>query len=239
MLEPHAAAGIALAVAAATVGGLCSFVVRRKPHGVRSEKELVAALGSPLVAARPLAIAPLAEQLAAHWFRRGRPVLAVVSAEEGGARARVAAELARAFAGAGERTLLIDADFRSPALHRAFGLENRAGLAAFLEGQALVVAHCAHNLSVLVAGRSPAEPLELLSRACLRDFLAAAASRYSVVLVNTAPAVRGPDLQLPAAFAGGALVVTRFRAAVQPLERLRELLSFCRARVVGAVLSST
>ena len=238
MLEPHAAAGIALAVAAETVGGLCSFVVRRT-HGVRSEEELVAALGSPLVAARPLAIAPLAEQLAAHWFRRGRPVLAVVSAEEGGARARVAAELARAFAGAGERTLLIDADFRSPALHRAFGLENRAGLAAFLEGQALVVAHCAHNLSVLVAGRSPAEPLELLSRACLRDFLAAAASRYSVVLVNTAPAARGPDLQLPAAFAGGALVVTRFRAAVPPLERLRQLLSFCRARVVGAVLSPT
>jgi hypothetical protein len=65
MLEPHAAAGIALAVAAATVGGLCSFVVRRNPHGVRSEKELIAALGSPLVAARPLAIEPLAEQLAA------------------------------------------------------------------------------------------------------------------------------------------------------------------------------
>ena len=63
MLEPHAAAGIALAVAAATVGGLCSFVVRRRPHG--AEKELVAAIGSPLVAARPLAIQPLAEQLAA------------------------------------------------------------------------------------------------------------------------------------------------------------------------------
>ena len=150
MLEPHAAAGIALAVAAATVGGLCSFVVRRS-HGVRSEKELIAALGSHLVAARPLALETLAEQLAAHWFRRGRPVLAVV--------------------GAGERTLVIDADFRSPALHRAFGVENRAGLAAFLEGQALVV--------------------------------------------------------------------TRFRAAVQPLERLREVLSFCRARVVGAVLSPT
>jgi hypothetical protein len=43
MLEPHAAAGIALAAAAATVGGLCSAVVRRKPHGVRSEKELIAA----------------------------------------------------------------------------------------------------------------------------------------------------------------------------------------------------
>ena len=239
MLEPHAAAGIALAVAAATVGGLCSYLVRRTAHGVRSESELVAALGSPLVAARPLAVEPLAEQLAAHWFRRGRPVLAVVSAEEGEARARVAADLARAFAGAGERTLLIDADLHSPALHRAFGLENRGGLAALLEGRAARPQYCAENLSVLVAGRSAADPLELLSRARMRELLAAAATRFSVVLVHTPPAVRGPDLQLPAAFAGGALVVTRFRAAAQPLERLRELLSLCRARVVGAVLSPT
>jgi Mrp family chromosome partitioning ATPase len=237
MLEPHAAAGIALAVAAATVGGLCSYAVWRKPHGVRSEKELVDALGSPMVAARPLAAAPLAEQLAAHWFRRGRRVLAVVSAEERAARARVAAELARALAGCGEQTLLIDADFRKPALHRAFGLENREGLAAFLEGRELRLAHCAENLSVLVAGRCASDPLELLSRERMRALLAAAARRYGVVLVHTPPAVRGPDLQLPAAFAGGALVVTRFRAAPQPLERLRELLSFCGARVVGAVLS--
>jgi receptor protein-tyrosine kinase len=239
MLEPHAAAGIALAVAAASVGGLCSYLVRRKPQGVRSEKELVAALGPPLVAARPLAVDPLAEQLGAHWFRRGRPVLAVVSAEEGDARTRVAAELAQAFARAGERTLLIDADFRAQGLHRAFALENRGGLADFLEGRAPQLAHCAENLSVLVAGRSAADPLELLSRARMRELLAAAAGRYSVVLVHTAPAVRGPDLQLPAAFAGGALVVTRFRAPAQPLERLRELLSFCRARLVGAVLSPT
>ena len=239
MLEPHAAAGHPLAVAAATVGGLCSSLVRRKPHRVRSEKELVAALGSPLVAARRLAVAPLAEQLAAHWFRRGRPVLAVVSAEEGAAGARVAVELARAFAGAGEPTLLIDADFRSPAMHRAFGLENRGGLAAVLEGRTPQVAHCAENLSVLVAGRCAADPLELLSRARMRELLGAAATRYSVVLVHTPPAVRGPDLQLAAAFAGGALVVTRFRAAAQPLQRLGELLAFCRARVVGAVLSPT
>ena len=239
MLEPHAAAGIALAVAAAIAGGLCSHLVRQRPHGVRSEKELVAALGSPLVAARPLAVEALAEQLAAHWFRRGRPVLAVVSAEEGVAHARVAAELARAFARSGERTLLVDADIRRPALHRAFKLKNGDGLAGFLEGRAPSLEQCGENLSVLVAGRSSADPLELLSRTRMRELLAAAATRYGVVLVHTPAAVRGPDLQLPAAFAGGALVVTRFRAAAQPLERLRELLSVCRARVVGAVLSPT
>jgi Mrp family chromosome partitioning ATPase len=211
---------------------------RRKPALVRSETALIQALGTPLVAARPLAADALARQLVAHWFGRGRPTLAVVSARSGGGRARVAAELARALARLGEPTLLIDADFRAPRLHRAFGLRNRAGLADFLEGGGAKLAHCADNLSVLVAGRSAEDPLELLSRARMRELLAVAARRYRVVLVDTPAAACGPDLQLPAAFSGGALVVADFADEVPALERLREHLACCKARVVGTVLSS-
>ena len=217
--------------------GIGLSLVPRTRRAVRSESELIAALGAPLLAARPLAAEKLAEMLGVHWFRRGRPVLAIVSAEKGEGRTRVAAELARAFARAGEATLLIDADFRSPGLHRAFGLANREGLADFLEGRGSRLARCADNLSVLVAGRARSDPLELLSRSRMQALLAAAAERYSVVLVDTPAAARGPDLQLPAAFAGGALVVTKFSSHVPPLKRLHELLVFCRARVVGAVLS--
>lgn len=210
---------------------------RRRPHAVRSENELNATLGVPMVAVRPLAAQALSCQLLAHWFDRGRPVLAVVSAQAGDGRTRVTAELARAFAASGEPTLVIDADFRSPALHRAFGLRNRAGLADFLEGRGTELAHCAENLSVLVAGRSRADPLELLSRGRMQDLLGAAAKRYRVVLVDTPAAACGPDLQLCAAFAGGVLVVVRQGSEAAPLTRLRDLLACCKARVVGTVLS--
>lgn len=210
---------------------------RRKHPAVRSENQLIEILGAPLLAARPLAPRDLSRQLLAHWFGPGRAVLAVVSPEKRDGRTRVAAELARAFAAMGEPTLLIDADLRSPGLHRAFGLRNRAGLADFLEGRQTRLAHCAENLSVLVAGRSSADPLELLGRSRLRHLLAAAAKRYRVVLVDTPAAARGPDLQLFAAFAGGALVVARRPVQTSALGRLRELLSYSKARVVGTVLS--
>ncbi|HEV3009448.1 MAG TPA: CpsD/CapB family tyrosine-protein kinase [Burkholderiales bacterium] len=210
---------------------------RGRARAARSENELIAALGAPLVAARPLAAYQLSRQLLAHWFGRGHGVLAVVSPEAGDGRTRVAAELARAFAASGEPTLLIDADLRSPGLHRAFGLRNRAGLADFLEGRGTRIAHCAENLSVLVAGRSGADPLELLSRPRMQALLAAAAKRYRVILVDTPAAARGPDLQLFAAFAGGALVVVKRPTEVPALERLRDLLAYCKARVVGTVLS--
>jgi capsular exopolysaccharide synthesis family protein len=235
-VKPNLAQNLALGGA---VGVLFSVLLlwRRKQPAVRSEKELTGVLGVPLLAARPLAPQDLSRQLLAHWFGLGRPVLAIVSADSGDGRTRVAAELAQAFAAMGEPTLLIDADLRSPALHRAFGLRNRAGLADFLEGRRTRLAHCADNLSVLVAGRASADPLELLSRKRLQDLLAAAAKRYRVVLVDTPAAARGPDLQLFAAFAGGALVVAKRPVAGQALERLRELLTYCKARVVGTVLS--
>lgn len=236
-LAPPLAHSLALGGALAVL--ICIFLIRnRRRPALRSENELIAALGAPLLAARPFAPQGLSQQLITHWFVRGRAVLAVVSPENGDGRTRVAAELARAFARMGEPTLLIDGDFRSPGLHREFGLRNRAGLGDWLEGRSVQLAHCAENLSVLVAGRCGADPLELLSRKRLQDLLAAAAKRYRVVLVNTPAAARGPDLQMFAAFAGGALVVTKRPARAAALGCLRDLLAGCKARVVGTVLSS-
>jgi Mrp family chromosome partitioning ATPase len=232
---------LAINLAAAGAVGLTvgsAFLPSRR-RGLRSENQLVEALGVPLLAARPLAPQALAQQLLAHWFRLGRAVLPVVSAERGSGGTRAAAELARALGALGERTLLIDADLRAPGVHAEFGLPNRAGLVDFLEGRGAALAHCAENLSVLVAGRTSADPLDLLSRPRLQALLAQAAQRYSVVLVDTPPSASGPDLQLFAAFGGGALVVTRRAPRPDGLERLRKLIDECKARIVGTVLSPT
>lgn len=206
-------------------------------RGLRSENELIDALGMPVIAARPLAPLPLCRLLMENWIAPGRGVLPVVSAAPGEGRTRVAAELAKAFSDMGEPTLAIDADFRAPGLHKAFGLPNRSGLADFLSGRGVRLAQCADNLSVVVAGRASDDPLELLSRPRMQELLAAAVRRYRVVLVDTPAAARGPDLQLFAAFGGGALVVARRPAKPKGLGQLRELLSQCKAQIVGTVLA--
>ncbi|HEU4352725.1 MAG TPA: CpsD/CapB family tyrosine-protein kinase [Burkholderiales bacterium] len=227
---------LALATAGALLLGLLALWRRRAPVA-RSEGELIAELGAPLLAARPLEARELSRLLVEHWFSRGRGVLAVASAEIGKGHTRVAAELARAFARDGAPTLLIDGNLRAPRLHRALGLRNRAGLADFLDGGRTRLQHSEKNLSVMVAGRTRGDPLELLSRPRMQELLAAAAKRYRVVLIDTPAAACGPDLQLSAAFAGGALVVASFSTRKSALAHLRELLSFSKARVVGTVLS--
>jgi len=149
----------------------------------------------------------------------------------------VAVELAQLFASMGERTLLIDADFRSPSLHRAFQLKNEGGLADLLADRPVRLAAGGENLAVLVAGRGRAEPLELLSRARLRTFLDAAAHPFSIVLIDTPAAQSGPDLEIFAAVAGGALLVVRPGEDAARLSRLRRQLTRCNALPVASIFN--
>lgn len=212
----------------------------QRRRAVRSENDLIQVLGAPLLGARPAretALRELCRQLLVFWFTGGRTLLPVVSGDSGEGKTRLAAELAAAFAAMGVRTLLVDADLRSPGQHREFRLDNRRGLADFLAEREVQPAVCGEKLAVLVAGSGGGDPLELLSRARLREFLAAAGKRFRVILVDTPAAGRGPDLQLFAALAGGALVAHRRGAGRGGLLALKKHLERARSRVVSVVLT--
>jgi Mrp family chromosome partitioning ATPase len=93
---------------------------------------------------------------------------------------------------------------------------------------------------VLLAGSSRTDPLELLSRPALGALLEEAARRFEVVLIDTPAAARGPDFEIFAAHAGGALVLACKDAADAPsLERLNAALKRCATRLVATVLKSS
>jgi Mrp family chromosome partitioning ATPase len=238
--RPSLALNLALGGGAGLVLGLAGLAVRqRSRRPVRCERELVQALGEPLLAARPLrpqGLRELCAQLLEHWFAHERRLLAIVSPRPGDGRSSLAAQLALAFAALGERTLLIDGDFRAPAVHRAFNLPNARGLADLLQDRHVSLACAGPNLSVMVAGAARADPLELLARARLPVFLAEARKHFRVVLIDTPPAARGPDFQMFAALAGGVLVlVGRDSADDRALRGLHAALERCAARLVVTV----
>ena len=209
---------------------------------IRSERELNAVFGEPILAARPLvpeALRALGQQLLAYWFNGSRSLLPVISARTRDGRSSLAAELARTLAAMGARTLLIDADLRSPSQHHRFAIGNKGGLADFLDGRGVRLAACGENLAVLAAGKVREDPLELLSRDRLRRFLAAAARPFRAVIADTPAASRGPDHEMFSALAGGALVVIRKGEDARRLASLRRRLARCAARPVAAVFNYT
>ena len=204
---------------------------------VRHEREVVAALGEPLLAAHPASEAglrALCRQLARYWFAGGRRLLPVVGLAS---HAERTLDLARAFAALRARTLLVDADLRSPQLHARLGVPRANGFADALEGRGMRTAFIeSENLALLPAGRARADPLELLSRDRLGPLLRAAAGPFDVALIATAPLERGPDFEIFAALAGGALVVVPGGACAAELRALKARLARCAARVVAIVL---
>jgi capsular exopolysaccharide synthesis family protein len=243
-LQPQLGLNLALGGMAGLLLGIGLVVAkqwRRRP--VRTERDLVDALGTPILAARPLqreSIRELCSQLLEHWITPQRRLLPVVSAGTGEGRTYLAAQIAMSFAQMGEKTLLVDADLRAPALHRLFNFNNHAGLADFLAGGSPKPVPAMDNLAVIVAGAVRSDPLELLARERLRGLLAEAARHFRVIVVDTPAASRGPDFEMFAALAGGALVVTRSPGADSgALERLHAALARCSARVVGTILNPT
>jgi len=183
-------------------------------------------------------------QLMLRWFDRAeeRQVLTIVGAERGEGRTYLAANLAVVFAQLGERTLLIDADMRMPRQHLLFSLENRTGFSTMLAGrlreEAIVRIPDLAGLSVLPAGPTPPNPLELLNRLNFEEFMIGVRGLYDVVIVDTPAMTVGEDAAMIAVKTGAALAIacngsTRVAAFTDLVQGLMD----AGVAVVGSVLN--
>lgn len=190
------------------------------------------------------ALRALRSQLMLRWFSsdEDHKSLAIVSPSKGEGRSHLAANLAVVFSQMGEKTLLIDADLRSPRQHSLFGIDNTSGLSAVLADRAdlNVIARIPAfvDLSVLAAGAVPPNPLELLGRDAFGDVMTACAETFDVIVVDTPPAEFGADGQIVASQCHGALMVARRnRSSLEDCRELGEAIKASGAALVGGVLN--
>ena len=102
-------------------------------------------------------------------------IMAILSPGSGEGRSQLCAELAISFAQLGRRTLLVDADMRTPRQHVLFGSRNEFGLSQAISQNTKPYLHPVKGLGhmfLLTAGTIPSNPLELLSdaRRCERFY---------------------------------------------------------------------
>jgi protein-tyrosine kinase len=163
---------------------------------------------------------------AVRWFALHAPCksLAIVSCGSGDGRSRLAAELAIVFAQAGERTLLVDADLRSPRQHELFCMSNASGLTS-LHGDVTLLAsavpvHAVENLFIVRSGPIPDASRSLLVLRGLEGMLRVASTDFDVIILDTPALDQYVDAQTISLAAGGALFTVR-RNEVH-VDRLRE-----------------
>ncbi|MFT3719903.1 polysaccharide biosynthesis tyrosine autokinase [Pseudorhodoferax sp.] len=171
-----------------------------------------------------------------------RRALAVLSPDIGDGKTFFAANLAVAFSQLGERTLLVDADMRTPRQHQLFGVGPGAGLSNILAGRAAsdvaVPIPALPGLYLLSAGTLPPNPLELMQRANFGFLLQDLLSRYDHVVVDTPAAMHGADSRVLAARCGAGLVLgRRNRTRMDALQSLVTQVGRAHAKLAGVMLN--
>lgn len=173
---------------------------------------------------------------------RRRPALAVVSPDVGDGKTFFAANLALAFSQLGGRTVIIDADLRTPRLHTLFGVDGSVGLSSVLAGRAKrQVVHRVPgipSLYVMPAGAVPPNPLELVQGMPFSLLLREMTQKFEHVLVDTSAASHGADGRVAAIKCGAALAIGRQgKTRLPSLQELVVKLNRGATRMAGVVMN--
>jgi len=207
--------------------------------------------GAPETAFRDSASGAIAES-----FRQMRPAIVKRMAQSGhkslliaGAMPQsgsttVAANFAMACAAADQRVLLIDANFRRPALHKIFKLGEGPGLGEVLcrknSLDEAVQQTSVPNLHLLASGTPTARSVpERLATEAMTDVIREAGAKYDLVIVDTAPMMVAGDGLALSNRCDCVLLVVRAMAEKRGLvARIRDQLSESKGEFIGAVVNA-
>lgn len=189
------------------------------------------------------ALRALRSQLILRWFIEGHKALAVIPATVGAGASYLAANLAIVFSQLGQKTLLIDANLRTPKQHQLFNLSIKHGLSDVLIGRADIMSafnkiEAFLDLTVLGAGTIPPNPQELLNNARFTHLMTQLSEVFDVIIIDNASTQLCSDAQAVALRSQGALIVSKKNATeAVHVENLRDQLNLASVRIVGAVLN--
>ena len=175
-------------------------------------------------------------------------VVGVSSALAGEGKSLSAVNLAYTTALLGKRVLLIDCDMRRSSVSEKLPVKRMPGLSDFLSGQShaeKLIQLCGvkddeRAFHVIAAGRTPPNPIELLSSERMKKMLEHLRENYDYIILDLPPVAEVSDALAVAKFTDGMLVVVRqnycdrvvLSSAVRQFE-------FVDAKILGVVFNST
>lgn len=141
-------------------------------------------------------------------------VISSAAPEEG--KTTVAINLALAAAAMGHKVLLVDANLRSPTIHKRVGMMNIQGLTDLISqdldwNNVIERSPLEDNLYVLTAGPVPPDSTRLLASHKMQDLMEDLQASFDLVIYDTPPLVGFADGNLLAANTNGAILVAGLR----------------------------
>jgi polysaccharide biosynthesis transport protein len=208
---------------------------------------------------RPLAEAFRALRTSVRFLGADEPLraVAVTSPEQGDGKSLVSANLAAAFAMAGNTTVLVSGDLRRPQLDAAFGVSGHLGLADLLIDQRRYLPEpgvdhdtarfpvvratdflCETNIPnlwILPAGTPTPNPAELLGSPFLTQVIDDVVKFADMVIVDCPPTVVTDGVVLSKLVDGALIVTSMVKTHKSSLRAAVDRLSTARVKLLGVV----
>lgn len=175
-------------------------------------------------------------------FEHNIKTLLITSAAPAEGKSTVASNLAAGLAQAGKKVVLVSCDFRRPTTQQFFQVNTMIGLSDVLTGanslkSALQRSSELANLLVLVSGKLPPNPSELLGSEKMRALLKELEEWADWVIVDSPPLLAVADAAAVARWSDGVLMVTKGGESTRDAaKKATEMLGQVGARVIGSVV---
>jgi capsular exopolysaccharide synthesis family protein len=169
-------------------------------------------------------------------------IILVTSPAPGDGKSTLVSNLAIAMAQAGQKTLIIDCDFRKPIQQIIFNSNNKKGISnMFAENLApdQVIQHGpVAGLDILTRGPEVPNPCELLNSTTFTEILKKLSERYERIIIDSAPVTAIADSQILSAISDVTILVLRAEKSTRRLsQQAMHMLLSVGARVLGVVVN--
>ena len=149
--------------------------------------------------------------------------------------------LAESFAEAGKKVLLIDCDLRGSFLNKFLIVKEKvAGVSEILTNQAIDVINKTNikNLDIILSGKIPPNPSELLSSNLFKLLIKSLKERYDYIIIDTPPVTVATDAVVVGRIVDGVVLVIRNDFVKRnSVQRAKMELERNGARIIGVVLN--
>lgn len=178
------------------------------------------------------------------FSEKGSKALLFTSTAQGEGKSTSCLNTAITFGEAGFKTVLIDCDLRRPNINSLLQLGQKEGLSGLLTGHSqindMLIPTQHTNLDVIVSGRIPPNPAELLSSDAMRELVERLKEYYDYVFLDAPPIGVVTDSMILSRSADGVVLVVRENVTDKKMLQVAiGQLQFAKAKILGFLYNDT
>jgi len=167
----------------------------------------------------------------------------VTSAAPADGKSSMTSNLAITMAQAGQKTLIIDGDFRKPMQHNIFEMSNEKGLSSVLAGittlDESIQQAPTEGLGILTCGPEVPNPSEILNGEAFGELLKKLCEQYDRIIIDSPPVGPVTDSRILAAICDVTILVLRAEKSTRKLSmQTRDALRSVNANLIGVVVNA-